>query len=205
VTSAAPECGLRERKKAQTRAAFIDAGLELFGERGYDAVTVDDVCDVVDVSSRTFFRYFGAKADLILAELDRLLAGLLDDLRERPDSEAAWSALRHALLAVCDAVVARKRQYLAVYSVIRATPELVATNAASLLEWERQMSAEVTRRLPSVEPPRARLMTGVALTVFRVCVDEWAGRDGAGDLAGDVRENLALMQPAARGLARSDQ
>jgi AcrR family transcriptional regulator len=202
VTSAAPQPGLRERKKAQTRAAFIDAGLELFARRGYHEVTVEDICAIVDVSPRTFFRYFATKADLVIAEMDRLLGGLLSDLRARPDSETAWSALGHALGAVCEVITNRRAPYLALYAVTQDAPELVAGNAAALLEWEQQMSAEVARRLPSAVGRHARLMTGIALTVFRVSTDEWAAGDGRDDLATTVAEKLSLLRPAAQRLAR---
>lgn len=200
VTSTAP--GLRERKKAQTRSAFIDTGLELFARHGYDEVTVEDICAVVDVSPRTFFRYFATKADLVVAELDRLLAGLLAELRARPHGETAWAALRHSLEAVCATITSRRASYLALYALIQRAPELLASNAAAMLEWEQQMSAEVARRLPQAARRNARLMTGIALTGFRVSTDEWATDGGTGDLAAALDESLALLQPAAQRLAR---
>ncbi|OWY58559.1 hypothetical protein B7486_79320, partial [cyanobacterium TDX16] len=57
-TATDEEMGRRERKKAQTRQALIDAAWELFDERGYAETTIEDITDRVDVSSRTFFRYF---------------------------------------------------------------------------------------------------------------------------------------------------
>jgi Bacterial regulatory proteins, tetR family len=51
-TAAAPRPARRERKKQATRQALSDAGVQLFANRGFDATTVDDIAESVDVSTR---------------------------------------------------------------------------------------------------------------------------------------------------------
>ncbi|ABW13376.1 regulatory protein TetR [Parafrankia sp. EAN1pec] len=48
--------GLRERKKARTRAAIQTHALRLFREQGYNATTVEQIIDAAEVSETTFFR-----------------------------------------------------------------------------------------------------------------------------------------------------
>ena len=57
--------GLRERKKRETRETIARTAMDLFVERGYDAVTVADVARAADVSEKTVFNYFPAKEDLV--------------------------------------------------------------------------------------------------------------------------------------------
>jgi AcrR family transcriptional regulator len=59
---------LRERKKAQTRAAIQSHALRLFREQGYDATTIEQIIEAADVSETTLFRYFPTKEDLVLQD-----------------------------------------------------------------------------------------------------------------------------------------
>ncbi|MFG2616367.1 TetR/AcrR family transcriptional regulator [Streptomyces sp. NPDC048507] len=58
--------GLRESKKLRTRRQLAATALELFLERGFDAVSVADVAAAAEVSKPTLFRYFPSKEDLLL-------------------------------------------------------------------------------------------------------------------------------------------
>lgn len=54
-------CGLRERKRRETRLRIEDCATELILARGFDQVTIDEICEKADVSRRTFFNYFDSK------------------------------------------------------------------------------------------------------------------------------------------------
>lgn len=58
--------GLRERKKARTRAEIRSCALRLFLAQGYEATTVQQIAEAADVSLSTLFRYFPTKAQLVL-------------------------------------------------------------------------------------------------------------------------------------------
>jgi AcrR family transcriptional regulator len=87
MTEAAPTLGRRERKKRAMRANILATATRLFSEHGYHETTVGQIADELDISSATFFNYFGSK-DAIIKELadDAVaeLEALLDELASAP-------------------------------------------------------------------------------------------------------------------------
>ena len=94
MQAAAP--GLRERKKAETRAALRAAAARLFLERGPAAVTVSDICEAAGVSARTYFNYFDAKEDALLPGDKHLIEEIITGLAARPAAEPPLTAVRQA-------------------------------------------------------------------------------------------------------------
>ena len=87
--------GLRERKKAQTRAAIQRHALRLFREAGYGATTMEQIAAAADVSPSTLYRYFPTKEDLILQDdYDPLLAAAF---RAQPPELPILQAFRTAV------------------------------------------------------------------------------------------------------------
>jgi AcrR family transcriptional regulator len=66
----APEAG-RRRDKEATRQALLAAAVEVFAERGYDAATTRAVAQAAGVNEQLIQRYFGGKAGLLLAIIER--------------------------------------------------------------------------------------------------------------------------------------
>ena len=93
----APSEGLRSRKKEKTRRAIEDAALELFAEQGYEATTVNQIAERAEVSTATFFRYFGTKQEVIFAEDGNEFAELRRAVVECPagEDDLERGALRH--------------------------------------------------------------------------------------------------------------
>lgn len=99
--------GLRERKKAQTRAAIQSHALRLFHERGYEATTIEQIIDAADVSESTFFRYFPTKEDLVLQ--DDYNPVLVQAYRSQPPERPPIPALRAAFHEVFGSLSAEQR------------------------------------------------------------------------------------------------
>ena len=160
-----PTLGLRERKKAKTRAAIQAAALQLFERQGYDATTVDQIAELAEVSQATFFRYFPAKEEVVLH--DRYDPLLLADLRDQPPELSPITALRRTLRSVLGTLpadeLARERQRAL---LIMSVPELRARTLdqlASTLQPFTEAIAERTGR--PVDDPAVRALTGAVMGV----------------------------------------
>ena len=87
--------GLRELKKAKTRAAIQEHALRLFREQGYVETTVQEIAAAAEVSPATFFRYFPTKEETVL--FDRMDPVMIDIFRSQPAELGPTEALRGAL------------------------------------------------------------------------------------------------------------
>ena len=94
--------GLRERKKAKTRAAIQEHALRLFREQGYAETTVEEIAAAAEVSPATFFRYFATKEDTIV--FDRLDPVMIDLFRAQPPELNPTEALRGAIRQSLDTI-----------------------------------------------------------------------------------------------------
>ncbi|WP_427884637.1 TetR family transcriptional regulator [Kribbella sp. GL6] len=96
--------GLRERKKAKTRASIQEHALRLFRDQGYAETTVQEIAAAAEVSPATFFRYFPTKEDTIVFDrLDPLMIELFrGQPAELPPTEALRAAIRQSLEVLSD-------------------------------------------------------------------------------------------------------
>ncbi|MGW2521071.1 TetR family transcriptional regulator [Streptomyces sp. NPDC001617] len=172
---------LRERKKQRTRDALLRAAVELFTAHGYERTTVDDIVDAVDVSQRTFFRYFAGKEEAALALEALVVARFVESVRERPADEAPMEALRQAVLEGWDSLhevieaVVPVEFYLRMYRVIESTPALLAAHLRRNLEVEDALARVLAERegLDVDADPRPRLAVAVFSGVMRVTERQW--------------------------------
>ena len=133
--------GLRARKKQRTHQLIADTALELFLERGFDAVTIADVARRADVDVKTIYNYFESKPDLFYHRLEAFQASLLGAIRDRDADESVLVAFSRFLLA--------SQGYLAdetATAKLRATIEMIVGSPA-LLAYEEQVYARFTAAL----------------------------------------------------------
>ena len=76
---------LTTERAGERRRQLIEAALEVFGERDYDEVSVDEVADAAGVSHGLVFQYFGSKKGLYVACLQPLIEFFRERIEPDPD------------------------------------------------------------------------------------------------------------------------
>lgn len=163
---------LRERKKLETRRRISDVATALFFERGFDAVTVDEIAAAAGVSKVTVFNYFTRKEDLHVDREEEVKALLREAIATRPKGESPVDALRR----LADRLVAEQSPYACVSSltvgwwrVVAASPSL----QARLRELGDTVTESLAFELSASKPDgRARLVAGMVVLTWRTAYSE---------------------------------
>jgi AcrR family transcriptional regulator len=182
-----PAAPRRERKKQQTREALIRAALELFEAKGYEHTAVREITDAVDVSERTFFRYFASKEDLALSFVRDGGDALVETLAARPPEEEPLTALRRAFRESLRRITAdgearsQKPTYLSVLELIDSTPALLAAVLRHYHDHDEALVRVLARR-EGVDPdtdPRPRIIATLFAGLVGLANRDWRA-EGAG-------------------------
>jgi AcrR family transcriptional regulator len=192
-TDGGPKAGLRERKKARTRAAIQRQALRLFRERGYEVTTVARIAEAAEVSESTFFRYFPTKEDVVLwDEFDPLI---VEAFKAQPAESDPIRALRDAIRAVLARTSPKEREHLRErVGLLLSVPPLRAALVDQLHGPMRLLAvavAERTGRRPDDPAVRALAgaMMGVGLSAMFAAVEH-----SDADIVSLIDEGLAQLE-----------
>jgi AcrR family transcriptional regulator len=185
--------GLRERKKAKTRAAIQDHALRLFRERGYAATTVEQIAEAAEISPSTFFRYFPCKENVVFKdEFDPMI---IESFLAQPPELTAIQAFRSAVRAVvaplsADELNAARERHTLVWE----TPELRAAALARVGVSMRMIAGLAARRAGRAPDDFAvRTFAGAVFGILMAASDKWASTPQS-DMFADIDEALGLLE-----------
>jgi AcrR family transcriptional regulator len=167
----------RDQKRARTHARIQQEGLRLFLERGFDAVTLDDVAAAAEVSRRTLFHYFPSKEAIALGFKDGLTPRIVAAVARRPKGEGLLEMCEHALTDMAGDYQTPQAKALA--RLVHDTPALRAGDHAKYEEMERTLAGALTARagLPA-DDEAAHVVAVAAIGVLRQATERWLASDG---------------------------
>ena len=189
--------GLRERKKARTRASIREHALRLFREQGYQATTVEQIAAAAEVSPSTFFRYFPTKEDVVLQ--DDMDTRMIEALDRQPAGLSPLGAVRTAVREVWASYSAADIEVISQTTALTMTvPEI---RARALDEFARTINVigeAVARRAGRPSDDLAvRVMAGAIVGVIMSITLPWEGwpdPQTMEDAFGRIEQGLALLE-----------
>ncbi|MFC4071978.1 TetR/AcrR family transcriptional regulator [Actinoplanes subglobosus] len=198
------EPGLRERKKAATRAALSRTAWTMMLEQGLDAVTPESVAAAADMAPRTFRYHFRNREEAILDELAQQHTRLAGLLRESPADEPIWDCLHRVVPPAVAGFAGDRGDFAKLIAVIAANPSMLAQNLL-MLENVRGLLATAIGERTGTDPhadPYPGLLAGAVTTAISLSVAHWATDSTTTplpELVGDclTRFRAGLPAPAA--------
>ena len=186
---------LRATQAQRTRAAIRAAALTLTRERGYAAMTVDDVAALAGVSRRTVFNHFASKADLLVVGLEPPVPAVVEAFVN--GSGSLLEDLGTLLASGAESVESERGWLLSFPEIVRDNPE-VERAVHERLRIVAQSLAEAAGRRLGAEPddPRTRAVVALAMAIQRSSLDLWCGRSHPWEERREVAARTELTEPA---------
>jgi AcrR family transcriptional regulator len=196
--TALPATSLAQRTR-QKRSDLIITELEavalaMFEQRGFATVNVEEIAAEAQISTRTFYRYFPAKEDVLQVRIRRRAEALRSALAERPADEPPLHSLRLAVeVAVAGEDPALVKRWIA---VVAATPSALRAVLGGCILTHNGMMAEffgsrLGVRSDALEPS---MLAAAAGGVIMAAETRWL-RCG-GSLATSISEGLRVLEDA---------
>lgn len=179
------------------RSEIAATAIALFVRQGFEETTVEQVAAAVGMSSRSVFRYFSSKEEMVLSRLNEIGEHMAEALDARPASESAWQAVRRAMDDHLRDLDNDDGSLLAVSAMLDGTPSLQAALAAKRAGWAELLAPGIARRLEGAHRPdapdqaqaperaeasrraiQARALASAALACLGTAVDEWSRTGG---------------------------
>ncbi len=180
------------RWEPNARGRLERAALELFVERGFAETTVPAITARAGLTTRTFFRHFADKREVLFAvedEAPTMVAGLLADA---PASLGPMALIAYGLETRA-ADLEDRREYLRTRrTVIQADNGLRERELRKVAELSDAI-AEGFRSRDKDELTSA-LAAQIAVTTFGIAIGRWLDQDGNQPLADLVRDTLGTLQ-----------
>lgn len=170
-----PPQSLRERKKQRTRRDLADAALRMFVEQGYDATTLDELVESVEVSKRTFFRYFDSKEGAALAAEAELWDAYVDTVSRAEFGSQVLTTLRDTLVeSTRNLPDGWPERFFRTRGLIGRTSALRAASMMLAACTHERLTATLAPQLGVKEDDvRLRLVVEIALSAYRCGAKDW--------------------------------
>jgi AcrR family transcriptional regulator len=193
---------LRLKRSDMMLSELEAVALRLFAERGFSEVTIEEIAAEAHISTRTFYRYFPAKEDVLQLRIDRRAETLRAALAARPGGEPPLHSLRLALVELTSTEDTELLKSW--FTVIRNTPSVLRAVVGGIYLKRQHMIAEFFSSrmgLPS-DSLVPTMLAAAAEGVIQAAQTQWFMQGGDADLATVMSESIGVLE---RTISRDQQ
>lgn len=174
---------LRDRKKRLVQTAIEETALRLFQQQGYEQTSIQDIANAVMMSSRTFFRYFASKEEVLLEPMHAIQSEGLRFLEHAAVTESAHAALRATFEHLVCLYQQQQASFLTRYHVVMQIPSLAPIYLYTLMKTEPALcKALYSQQEAATNRQEIRFLVALYMTALRVALEEWLEEETQGDL-----------------------
>ncbi|WP_313815286.1 TetR/AcrR family transcriptional regulator [Citricoccus sp.] len=186
-------------RSVEVRSLVVEAAVELFSERGFEATSVDDLARAAGLSRSTYFRQVGGKEDAVFADHPPLIEELGAWMDEQPSDP--WTTVCAASERVFahlseDLELARRR-----YAVVGGVQALRDREIVTERRYEQLFSGHLRRTVPGLEPVDAIGFAALVTATHNHFLRQAVRSDGDGDRTTSARVTERYAQALDRALA----
>lgn len=187
------------RWEPDARGRLANAAMELYGERGFDSTTVEEIAARAGLTERTFFRYFADKREVLFGGAHELQEFLVAHVLEAPATLTPIEAVAFAYMAAGDEIFAERRDFSrARQAIIVANVELQERELIKLATLSAALADALRRR--GVKDPAASLAAEAGGSAFKLGFERWVEDTKGKPMSKFIRESLdALKAVTAAG------
>jgi AcrR family transcriptional regulator len=193
---------LRTRKKLENRDALASVAAKLFRQRGFEAVTIDEIAGAAGVSRRSYFRYYATKESVVFPHASERLESFRAMLAQFRVERAPYVAVRKACIEMAREFGEHREQLLEQHEIVQGSPALIAHEQALDLEWEAAMAEALLRGSSRAARLRANVLAGALMGAVRATLREWFLGKAKADPIHLAEGTLDLLSSAAQQQAR---
>lgn len=182
------------RWKPGARARLEQAALDLFVEQGFAETTVPEITARAGLTTRTFFRHFADKREVLFAGEDSVPAQVAQLLGDAPPSLGPLDLIAERLGDAAAAVFeGRSIDYLQRRrAVIDAEPALYERELRKFARLSQALEEGFRDR--GVDELTARLTAEIAVTAFRIGAGRWISQGGRTSLPATIDDTLGAIR-----------
>lgn len=181
------------RWQPNARDRLERAALELFIELGFAETTVPQITARAGLTTRTFFRHFADKREVLFLWEEELPALVARLMAEAPASLGPMKVIGQGLETVAATRFEGQLGYLRTRrAVIQADEGLRERDLRKLSTLSEAISRGFRKR--GVDELTSTLAAQIAVTVFSVSTSRWLDQDGEQPLSDFVHDTLSALR-----------